>query len=62
MACVGVFICVMQRVFAHRPDFQRLFEGPRSQIALQSALAVLFLIGIGESIAAPFKPFLYFRF
>jgi len=52
----------MQRVFAHRPDFQRIFEGPRSQIALQSALTVLFVIGIGKSVAAPFKPFLYFRF
>jgi alginate O-acetyltransferase complex protein AlgI len=62
VACVGVFICVMQRVFAHRPDFQRLFEGPRSQIALHTALAVLFVIGIGKSVAAPFKPFLYFRF
>ncbi|HEX3181788.1 MAG TPA: MBOAT family O-acyltransferase [Beijerinckiaceae bacterium] len=62
MAGVGVLICVMQRVFAHRPDFQRIFEGPRSQIALQSALTVLFVIGIGKSVAAPFKPFLYFRF
>jgi alginate O-acetyltransferase complex protein AlgI len=62
VAGVGVFICVMQRLFAHRPDFQRLVEGPRFQIALQSALAVLFLIGIGKSVAAPFKPFLYFRF
>jgi alginate O-acetyltransferase complex protein AlgI len=62
VAGIGVFICVMQRVFADRPDFQRLVEGPRSQIALQSALAVLFLIGIGKSVAAPFKPFLYFRF
>jgi hypothetical protein len=32
------------------------------QIALQSALTVLFVIGIGKSVAAPFKPFLYFRF
>jgi alginate O-acetyltransferase complex protein AlgI len=62
VAGVGVFICLMQRAFAHRPDFQRLVEGPRFQIALQSALAVLFLIGIGKSVAAPFKPFLYFRF
>jgi alginate O-acetyltransferase complex protein AlgI len=62
MAGVGVLICVMQRVFAHRPDFQRIFEEPRSQIALQSALTVLFVIGIGKSVAAPFKPFLYFRF
>jgi alginate O-acetyltransferase complex protein AlgI len=62
VAGIGVFICLMQRIFAHRPDFQRLVEGPRSQIALQSALAVLFLIGIGKSVAAPFKPFLYFRF
>jgi alginate O-acetyltransferase complex protein AlgI len=62
MACVGVLICAMQRLFAHRPDFQRLFEGSRAQIALQSALAILFVIGIGKSVAAPFKPFLYFRF
>jgi alginate O-acetyltransferase complex protein AlgI len=55
-------ICVMQRVFAHRPDLQRLFEGSRSQIAIQSALTLLFVLGIGKSIAAPFKPFLYFRF
>jgi alginate O-acetyltransferase complex protein AlgI len=62
MAAVGALICVMQRVFAHRPDLRRLFEGPRSQIAMQSALTLLFVIGIGKSIAAPFKPFLYFRF
>jgi alginate O-acetyltransferase complex protein AlgI len=62
VAAVGVLICVMQRVFAHRPDLRRLFDGPRSQIAMQSALTLLFVIGIGKSIAAPFKPFLYFRF
>jgi alginate O-acetyltransferase complex protein AlgI len=62
VAAVGVFICLMQRIFAHRPDFRRLFEGQRSELALQAALAVLFVIGIGKSVAAPFKPFLYFRF
>ena len=62
VAGVGVFICLMQRVFAHRPDVQRLFDGPRSQIAVQTALALFFVNGIGKSVAAPFKPFLYFRF
>jgi alginate O-acetyltransferase complex protein AlgI len=62
VACIGVVICVMQRVFAHRPDFRRLFEGQRSQIALQAALTILFVIGVGKSVAVPFKPFLYFRF
>jgi alginate O-acetyltransferase complex protein AlgI len=62
VAFVGVVVCVVQRVFAHRPDFQRFFDGPRSQVALQAMLALLFIIGIGKSVAAPFKPFLYFRF
>jgi alginate O-acetyltransferase complex protein AlgI len=62
VAGAGLLICVIQRVFAQRPDFQRLFEGPGSRIALQTALALLFVIGVGKSVAAPFKPFLYFRF
>jgi alginate O-acetyltransferase complex protein AlgI len=62
VAAIGLFLCLMQRVFAHRPDIRRVFESPRLQIAMQSALAFLFVIGIGKSIAAPFKPFLYFRF
>jgi alginate O-acetyltransferase complex protein AlgI len=62
VAAVAVFICVMQRILAHKPDIQRLFDGPRFQVAMHSALAALFVLGVGKSIAAPFKPFLYFRF
>ncbi|MBV8850430.1 MAG: MBOAT family protein [Methylobacteriaceae bacterium] len=62
VAGIGVFICVMQRVVAHKPDFRAMFEGPRWQIAMQSALSLLFIAGVGKSIATPFKPFLYFRF
>jgi alginate O-acetyltransferase complex protein AlgI len=62
VAAIGSFICVMQRIVAHRPDIGRLFDRPRVQIAVQGALTMLFVIGIGKSVAAPFKPFLYFRF
>jgi hypothetical protein len=62
VAAIGLFICLMQRVFAHKPEIRRLFEGRRLRVAMQSGLTFLFLIGIGKSIAAPFKPFLYFRF
>jgi alginate O-acetyltransferase complex protein AlgI len=62
VAGVGLFICIMQRIFAHKPDFKTMFEGPRCQIAMQSALTLFFIAGVGKSIAAPFKPFLYFRF
>lgn len=62
VAAIGSAICVMQRVFAHKPDILQWFEGRRSQFAVQTALAVLFVIGISKSIVASFKPFLYFRF
>ncbi|GAC1340162.1 MAG: MBOAT family O-acyltransferase [Beijerinckiaceae bacterium] len=62
VAAIAVLICVMQRIFTSRPDIERLFGSPGFRLAIQSGLTLLFVVGVSKSIAAPFKPFLYFRF
>ena len=70
LAAAGIATCVMPRLLAGVGEFaggraalwHARLNGTLVQTALQSALALLFLAGVGRSIAAPFQPFLYFRF
>ncbi len=61
-AVAAAVICALPRV----PGFDWLrrlaFGTPRHALVVQTALALVFVLAVGKSVADPFKPFLYFRF
>jgi alginate O-acetyltransferase complex protein AlgI len=61
-AVLAAVICAMPRM----PGFHRLrhlvFASPACTLAMQTAIALVFVLAVGKAVADPFKPFLYFRF
>jgi alginate O-acetyltransferase complex protein AlgI len=61
-AIVAGVICAFPRL----PGFERLrraaFATPQRTLAIQTAIALLFVLAVGKAAVDPFKPFLYFRF
>jgi alginate O-acetyltransferase complex protein AlgI len=58
---VGILVCVAPRL----PRAETLFVAlsrPAPRAALQFGMLLLFVMALGQAVAAPFKPFLYFRF
>ena len=59
---VAAVICAMPRV----PGFHRLrhyaFAVPGWKLSLETAMSLMFVLGVGKAVADPFRPFLYFRF
>ncbi len=61
-ASAAAVICALPLV----PGFERLrrlaFASQRATFAMQTALALIFVLAVGKAVADPFIPFLYFRF
>jgi len=58
----GAVICAAPRM----PGFERIqhaiFTQPGRLLAMQTAIALTFVVAVGKAVADPFQPFLYFRF
>ncbi len=61
-AVAATVICLCPRL----PGFDRVrravFAAPGGTVAVQTAIALLFVLAVGKAVADPFQPFLYFRF
>ena len=61
-AVLAAIICAFPRI----PGFHRLrhfiLTTPGWVLAMQIAIALVFVVAVGKAVADPFKPFIYFRF
>ena len=61
-AAVAAVICAAPRLPGFVWARAWLQDGVWPSLALQTALAVVFVLAVGKAVADPFQPFLYFRF
>jgi alginate O-acetyltransferase complex protein AlgI len=62
IAIIGVVICLLPAL----PFYERLKQATQDRstlhVATNASLILLYVLSIARAMAAPFKPFIYFRF
>jgi alginate O-acetyltransferase complex protein AlgI len=61
-AVTAALICALPRLPGFSVLRRAAFATPRRAVALDTAIALLFVLAVGKAVADPFTPFLYFRF
>jgi hypothetical protein len=61
-ATVAAVICFLPRVPGFISIRRFAFATPLRTVAVETAISLSFILGVGKAVADPFKPFLYFRF